>query len=106
MSPDRPFASLMTGFAGLKVLLMVTLEAGFDIRFRQGRYFGRGRCRRMRLMAAHAIRDIFQVMGHVSVRVDLLPAWREIAGQCRSEFFERPVARQALRRCAPDLRRG
>ena len=58
----------------------------------------------MRLMTAHAIRDIFQVMGYVLVRSDFLPACRNEAGRCRNEFLEGAVALQTAPRCIPFLR--
>ena len=89
----------MTGLAAHEVFFMVTIEAELDIRFRQGRYFTGSRVCRMRLMAAHAIRDIFLIMGYVTVGRNLFPACCDEAGRCRSEFFERTMTFQADRRC-------
>jgi hypothetical protein len=89
----------VTLLAGLEIVFMVTGHiAPLDIGFGSSGKFTCGRRQRVWLMTIAALRDslcLFRIMRHVSVRGNLLAAWRHIARGCRSELIERSVAFQA-----------
>ena len=57
----------------------------------------------MWLMTAHALRNIFEIMRHVPVRIDLLPLFRDEPGGCRDEFLKGSVAFQTSHRSLLNL---
>jgi len=90
---------LVTVLARLEVVPVVAGRiAPLDIGLGEG---GKIACRRlgwMRLMTVAALWNslgLFRAMRHVSVRGDLLAAWRHIARGCSSELVERSMATQA-----------